>query len=110
MIWAIDFEECWSLCLSDIIAVIRNQQGAGMSSIALSSGLNYRRNRSMSNSTRYAVDPRSLQGCRIRLKFHYQELLQETDPIVRANVARALAEAAMDLAQVEGTIVPSSAA
>ena len=26
---------------------------------------------------------RSLQGCQIRLKFHYQELLQETDPIVR---------------------------
>jgi hypothetical protein len=56
----------------------------------------------MSETTRYAVDPRSLQGCQIRLKFHYQELLQETDPIVRANIARALAEAAIDLAELEG--------
>lgn len=55
----------------------------------------------MSETTRYAVDPRSLQGCQIRLKLHYQELLQETDPIVRANIARALAEAAIDLAELE---------
>ncbi len=67
----------------------------------------------MSETTRYAVDPQSLQGCRIRLKFHYQELLQETDPIVRANIARALAEAAIpvpggcanDLAELEGARV-----
>jgi hypothetical protein len=58
----------------------------------------------MSEATRYAVNPRSLQGCRIRLKFHYQELLQEMDPIVRANIARALAEAAIDLAELEGAI------
>jgi hypothetical protein len=58
----------------------------------------------MSEATRYAVNPRSLQGCRIRLRFHYQELLQETDPVVRANIARALAEAAIDLAELEGAI------
>jgi len=55
----------------------------------------------MSETTRYAVDPRSLQGCQIRLKFHYQKLLQETDPIVRSNIAQALAEAAVDLAELE---------
>ena len=64
----------------------------------------------MPKSTRYAVEARSLQGCQIRLKFHYQELLQETDQTVRANIARALAEAAMDLAELEGETVPSSAA
>lgn len=62
----------------------------------------------MSEFTRYALEARSLQGCRIRLKFHYQELLQETDPIVRANIARALAEAVLDLAELEGkTFLPS---
>jgi hypothetical protein len=55
----------------------------------------------MAGSTRYAIDPQSLQGCRIRVKFHYQELGQETDPMVRANIAQALAEAAMELAQLE---------
>ena len=64
----------------------------------------------MPEFTRYAVEARSLQGCQIRLKFHYQELLQETDPIVRANIARALAEAAIDLAELEGETVSASAA
>jgi hypothetical protein len=71
-------------------------------------GLNYRRNRSMAESARYAIDPQSLQGCRIRVKFHYQEL--ETDPVVRANIAQALAEAAMELAQLERSIDRTSAA
>jgi hypothetical protein len=58
----------------------------------------------MPESPRYAVEARSLQGCQIRLKFHYQELLQEKDPIVRANIARALSEAAIDLAELEVSI------
>ena len=58
----------------------------------------------MSETTRCAVEARSLQGCQIRLKFHYQELLQETDPIVRANIARALAEAAIPAPEAAPTI------
>jgi hypothetical protein len=64
----------------------------------------------MTESTRYAIAPQSLQGCRIRVKFHYQELSRETDPIVRANIAQALAEAAMELAQLERSSERSSAA
>jgi hypothetical protein len=49
----------------------------------------------------HVVDPTSLQGCRIRLAFHYRELQAETDPIVRANIAQYLADAAVELAQRE---------
>jgi hypothetical protein len=55
----------------------------------------------MPESQRYAIDPTSLQGCRLRLTFHYQELQRETDAIVRANIAQYLAEAAADLAKLE---------
>jgi hypothetical protein len=58
----------------------------------------------MAESTRYAIDPQSLRGCQIRVKFHYQELGQETDPVVRANIAQCLAEAAMELAELERSI------
>jgi hypothetical protein len=54
----------------------------------------------------YAVDPTSLQGCRIRLAFHYKELQTETNPIVRANIAQYLAEAAVELAQREAEQIP----
>jgi hypothetical protein len=54
----------------------------------------------MPESQRYAIDPTSLQGCRLRLTFHYQELQRETDAIVRPNIAQYLAEAA-DLAKLE---------
>jgi hypothetical protein len=49
----------------------------------------------------YVVDPTSLRGCRIRLAFHYRELQVEIDPIVRANIAQYLADAAVELAQRE---------
>jgi hypothetical protein len=55
----------------------------------------------MPESQRYAIDPTSLQGCRLRLSFHNQELQCETDAIVRANIAQYLAEAAADLAKLE---------
>jgi hypothetical protein len=55
----------------------------------------------MPESQQYAIDPTSLQGCRLRLTFHYQELQHETDPIVRANIAQYLAEAAAELAKLE---------
>jgi hypothetical protein len=55
----------------------------------------------MPESQRYAIDPTSLKGCRLRLTFHYQELQRETDAIVRANIAQCLAEAAADLARLE---------
>jgi hypothetical protein len=64
----------------------------------------------MPDTPRYAIDPTSLQGCRIRLTSHYQELQRETDPIVRANIAQYLAEAAIELAQLEATAARSSAA
>lgn len=55
----------------------------------------------MFNSQRYAIDPNSLQGCRLRVFFHFKELQQERDPIVRANIAQDLAEATAALAQLE---------
>jgi hypothetical protein len=64
----------------------------------------------MPDTPRYAIAPTSLQGCRIRLTFHYQELQRETDPVVRANIAQYLAEAAIELAQLEAAAARSSAA
>jgi hypothetical protein len=49
----------------------------------------------------HVVDPTSLQGCQIRIDFHYKELQAETDPIVRANIAQYLADAAVELAEKE---------
>lgn len=51
----------------------------------------------MSESHRYAVDPNSLQGYRLRVIFHTKELQREQDSIVRANIAQYLAEAAATL-------------
>jgi hypothetical protein len=39
----------------------------------------------MPESQRYAVDPTSLQGCRLRLTLHYRELQRETNPIIRVD-------------------------
>lgn len=55
----------------------------------------------MSEPHRYAIDPESLQGCRLRVLFHTKELQHEQDPIIRANIAQYLAEAAATLAQLE---------
>jgi hypothetical protein len=63
----------------------------------------------MPDTPHYAIDLISLQGCRIRLTFHYQELQRETDPlaepllwrIVHANIAQYLAEVAIELAHLE---------
>jgi hypothetical protein len=55
----------------------------------------------MSKTKRYAVDPQSVEGCRIRMLFHYKELQREVNSIVRANIAQYLAEATADLAQLE---------
>jgi len=59
---------------------------------------------------RHAINPTPLQGCRIRLTFHYQELQREINPVVRANIAQYLAEAAADLAQLEAEVARSGAA
>jgi hypothetical protein len=64
----------------------------------------------MPKSQRYAIDPTSLQGCRLRLTFHYQELQGETDAIVRANIAQYLAEAAVELAKLEAEAASTNAA
>jgi hypothetical protein len=63
----------------------------------------------MADTPTYTVDPSSLQGCRIRLSFHYQELKRETDPIVRANIAQYLADAAAELAQREAEVAANAA-
>ncbi len=55
----------------------------------------------MSETNRYAIDPDSLEGCRIRVSFHFKELQRETNPIVRASVAHYLAEATASLALLE---------
>ncbi|MGA7934152.1 MAG: hypothetical protein WCA35_11440 [Kovacikia sp.] len=55
----------------------------------------------MSEPKRYAVNPESLQGCRLRVLFHFKELQREQNPFLRANIAEYLAEAASDLARLE---------
>ncbi|UBF25658.1 hypothetical protein K9N68_29535 [Kovacikia minuta CCNUW1] len=55
----------------------------------------------MPETKRYAIDPDSLEGCRVRVSFHFRELQRETNPIVRANIAQYLAEATADLALLE---------
>lgn len=55
----------------------------------------------MPEAKRYAIDPDSLEGCRIRVSFHFKELQRETNPIVRANIAQYLAEATASLALME---------
>ncbi|PSB29442.1 hypothetical protein [Stenomitos frigidus] len=55
----------------------------------------------MPETKRYAIDPDSLKGCRIRVSFHFKELQRETNPIVRANIAQYLAEATATLALLE---------
>ncbi len=63
----------------------------------------------MADIPTYTVDPSLRQGCRIRLSFHYQELQRETDPIVRANIAQYLADAAAELAQHEAEVAANAA-
>lgn len=55
----------------------------------------------MSEPQRYAINPESLQGCRLRVSFHFRELQREKDPVVRANIAQFLAEATATLALLE---------
>lgn len=55
----------------------------------------------MPETKSYAIDPASLEGCRIRVAFHFKELQQEPNPIVRANIAQYLAEATATLALLE---------
>jgi hypothetical protein len=49
----------------------------------------------------YAIDPESLERCRIRVSFHFKELQREINPTVRAQIAQYLAEATAALAQLE---------
>ena len=55
----------------------------------------------MPETKRYAIDPDSLAGCRIRVSFHLKELQRETNPNIRANIAQYLAEATASLALLE---------
>jgi hypothetical protein len=55
----------------------------------------------MSETTRYALEPESIEAYRIRVLFHCEELQRETNPSMRATIARYLAEAATTLARLE---------
>jgi hypothetical protein len=55
----------------------------------------------MVQSSRYAVDPESVEAYRIRVLFHCEELQRETNPSMRATIALYLAEAATTLARLE---------
>ena len=50
---------------------------------------------------KYAVDPESIQAYRTRVYIFSQELWREKDPLIRANIAMYLAEAATTLARLE---------
>jgi hypothetical protein len=49
----------------------------------------------------YMVFSESIEGCRIRVAFYFKELQRETDPVIRAEIAQHLAEAAVALAHLE---------
>jgi hypothetical protein len=55
----------------------------------------------MSETTRYALEPESIEAYRIRVLFHCEELQRETNPSMRATIALYLAEAATTLARLE---------
>jgi hypothetical protein len=55
----------------------------------------------MSETTRYALEPESIEAYRIRVLFHCEELQCETNPSMRATIALYLAEAATTLARLE---------
>jgi hypothetical protein len=55
----------------------------------------------MSEVNRYAADTESIRAYRIRVWSYCEDLLRETDPLIRANTALYLAEAAATLARLE---------
>ncbi|MBL1175013.1 hypothetical protein [Pantanalinema sp. GBBB05] len=55
----------------------------------------------MTELKRYAADPESVRAYRLRVWSYSEDLLRETDPIIRANTALYLAEAATTLARLE---------
>jgi hypothetical protein len=55
----------------------------------------------MSEPTPYAADASSIQAYRLRVWSYCEDLLRETDPLIRANTALYLAEVATTLARLE---------
>lgn len=55
----------------------------------------------MSEPKRYAADPESIRAYRLRVWSYCEDLQRETDPMIRANTALYLAEAAATLARLE---------
>jgi hypothetical protein len=55
----------------------------------------------MSESQSYMSDPESIRAYRLRVWSYCEDLLRETDPIIRANTALYLAEVAATLARLE---------
>ncbi len=55
----------------------------------------------MSEPKRYAADPESIRAYRLRVWSYCEDLQRETDPVIRANTALYLAEAAATLARLE---------
>jgi hypothetical protein len=55
----------------------------------------------MPEPKRYAADPESIRAYRLRVWSYCEDLQRETDPLLRANTALYLAEAAATLARLE---------
>ncbi len=55
----------------------------------------------MSETKRYAADPESIRAYRLRVWSYCEDLQRETNPVIRANTALYLAEAAATLARLE---------
>jgi hypothetical protein len=55
----------------------------------------------MPEPQRYTADPESIRAYRLRVWSYCEDLQRETDPLVRANTALYLAEAAATLARLE---------
>ena len=55
----------------------------------------------MATPKRYAVDPEFIRAYRLWVWSYAEDLLRETDPLIRANTALYLAEAAATLARLE---------
>jgi hypothetical protein len=55
----------------------------------------------MPESKRYAADPESIRAYQLRVWSYCEDLLRETDPLIRANTALYLAEVAATLARLE---------
>ena len=60
----------------------------------------------MANPQRYAAAPESIRAYRLRVWSYCEDLQRETDPLIRANTALYLAEAAATLTPTPTEVKP----